>query len=131
MTFTNVTPSPFILLEHPDDAFLAMERAVMGRIAATRMLVADDVALQYQAASVTSRELSGVGFFSNFAVPDDVPRIVPSSFEVTVDATLRDGPDVGFTLFVRDGRIAFLEGYTFGDTPWPEQARITRWGEPP
>src|SRR6476469_888921 len=122
MTFTNVTPSPFILLEHPDDAFLAMERAVMGRIAATRMLVADDVALQYQAASVTSRELSGVGFFSNFAVPDDVPRIVPSSFEVTVDATLRDGPDVGFTLFVRDGRIAFLEGYTFGDTPWPEQA---------
>jgi hypothetical protein len=27
---------------------------------------------------------------------------------------------VGFALFIRDGRLSSLEGYTFGDARWPE-----------
>ena len=73
-------------------------------------------------ASVAKRDFTGVGFFTEFALPADAPvrRDLP-------DTTIHDvGADVvgvehgvGFVLFVRAGVISVLEGYTYTGA-WPE-----------
>ena len=82
------------------------------------------VALQEQArhATVRKREYSGVGFFTEFDIPPSIPaapvvtpRATVADVEATIDG-LRNG--AGFTLFVRDGYLEMLEGYTY-DEPWP------------
>jgi hypothetical protein len=74
-------------------------------------------------ASVTSREFTGVGFFTHFTVPREAPlrRDLPSAELLDVDARIAGVEHgAGFVLFVRDGVISQLEGYTYGDTPWPD-----------
>lgn len=74
-------------------------------------------------ASISSRELTGVGFFTHFAVPHEAPvrRDLASAELLDVGARI---PEIehgaGFILFVRDGVISMLEGYTYGNTPWPD-----------
>ena len=93
------------------------------------MLIAgDDVVLvvlrrQVAAARCVLRESSGTGFYCTFEIPSDAPAVVGApDFEIgDVDATLeglRHG--AGFLLFVRDGRINMLEGYSY-DEEWPEE----------
>ncbi|HKV96344.1 MAG TPA: hypothetical protein VJR90_02505 [Gammaproteobacteria bacterium] len=90
--------------------------------------VAAQIAYQYEHARIVRRELSGVGFFSHFQVPPDVPTITPPALEVSLHATLSDSPDaIGLTLFVRDGRLAWLEGYTYGNDPWPDHPVAQAW----
>jgi hypothetical protein len=74
-------------------------------------------------AQVGRREFTGVGFFTYFIVPSDttVRRDLPNMEIGNVDATfpsLKHG--AGFVLFIRDGIVKMLEGYTY-DEPWPEQ----------
>ena len=33
---------------------------------------------------------------------------------------------VGFTLFIREGYLSFLEGYTFGGVRWPDEL-MEKW----
>jgi hypothetical protein len=75
---------------------------------------------------VASRKLSGSGFFTEFAaaewiVPAEMPtkRIRFGDVEATI-AGLKDG--AGFLLYVDDGIIRMLEGYSF-EEPWPEVVR--------
>ena len=73
-------------------------------------------------ACVESRELTGVGFFTNFAIPSDVnvPRTVPDQVIGGVGAKLSGlQHGAGFLLFVREGRIAFLEGFCY-DEDWTD-----------
>ena len=107
-----------------------LERVVMTRFLDTDTLLAPQLRAQYAAATVVRRELTGVGFFIDYAVPANVPRIVPPNLEMGDAATLTNGIDVGFVLFVRDGAIAMLEGYTY-DHPWPDDARISEWEQSP
>lgn len=93
--------------------------------------VAPDIGRQFAISSFGTRELSGTGFFSHFVVPRDAPPITPPSFEMSVDAILTSGEAAGFTLFVRNGRLDCLEGYTYGDTPWPGRPVIREWEEVP
>src|SRR5690349_13964598 len=101
-----------------------LERAVMAHLLAGDTGIAPALRAQYAVARVAGRQLTGVGLFVDFGVPAEAPRIVPPDLEVGADATLTDGTAVGFLLFVRDGTLAMLEGYTFADDPWPEHARI-------
>jgi hypothetical protein len=79
---------------------------------------------QLAVAVVREREFSGVGFFTTFDVPPDTPRApVPPKFspfgDVGADIEgLRHG--AGFLLFVDDGYLHMLEGYTY-DEPWPDR----------
>jgi hypothetical protein len=95
---------------------------------------------QIMAASVSGRQFTGVGFYVDFVVPDDVPRLdeslgtKPDFAFGNVGALFEDANvEVGFVLFVRGGRVQMLEGYTYGDESWPEpegKYRLFYFGEP-
>jgi hypothetical protein len=74
-------------------------------------------------AQVERREFTGAGFFTHFIVPSDaaVRRDLP---DMEIGNVGTEFPGVqhgaGFVLFIRDGVITMLEGYTY-DEPWPEK----------
>ena len=78
---------------------------------------------QYARASIEQVELTGVGFFVGFQVPADVGRTTPADFaggnvNIQVEGVKHGA---GCVLFVRDGVLSMLEGYTYGDEEWPER----------
>jgi hypothetical protein len=85
--------------------------------------------IQLRAAATLSREFTGCGFSTHFAVPESMPRVNGRHnfeiFDVVADvAGLVAG--AGFILFIRDGVLSFLEGVTYGDEEWPaDVAAIT------
>lgn len=96
------------------------------------MLLAGDeqplVALREQAsrASVVSRTFSGCGFFTELSVPPGSARVNPPNFEIS-DVKLELAGltyGAGVLLFVRDGLLSMLEGYSCGDEPWPDDVQI-------
>ena len=81
--------------------------------------------LQAQHSRVSSREMTGVGFFTHFDVPPEVPRVLGQPKFWLGDVygaaeNIQDG--VGFVLFVTEGALSMLEGYTY-DEPWPDELR--------
>lgn len=101
------------------------EQAVLDKLLAGDHDVLATLRAQAAKARVVSRELTGAGFNLQFRVPSDVPRVtLPADFELgDVDASI-DGlaHGAGFLLFVRDGRIAMLEGYSYEES-WPTDIR--------
>ena len=96
-----------------------------------RMLLAGDnpilATLRSQAENlaVSSRELTGVGFFTRLVVRENAPSIgIERSFKLgDVNGTaenVRNG--LGFLLFVEDGFLSALEGYTYDDR-WSDDVR--------
>ncbi len=74
---------------------------------------------------VSSREMTGVGFYTEFEVTPDAPRILgrPAFKLGDVNGTagnVRNG--IGFLLYVKDGVLSMLEGYTY-DEPWPSEVQ--------
>jgi hypothetical protein len=104
------------------------ERAVL-----TSMLEGDDpvsTALRSQLAvvAVRHRKFTGVGFFTDLAVPADT---LPAPTSSGVPALPDVGADIeglrhgaGFVLFLENGFLHCLEGYTYGEA-WP--ARVVRF----
>jgi len=103
-----------------------------------RLLLAGDdpvlTALREQLAmsSVRSRELTGVGFWLFFSTPASV-RKLHEQFPVKADFAFGDVAasiesierGAGFVLFVTEGVLDNLEGYTY-DEPWPENVENFR-----
>lgn len=83
---------------------------------------------QLDESKVESREFTGVGFYVKFAVPQSAPRITGNkSFNfgdvcADIDGLVRGA---GFVLFVTDGALDLLEGYTY-DEPWPIEVKSFR-----
>jgi|SRR6266850_3312926 len=80
---------------------------------------------QLKRAQVSSRKMTGVGFYTEFAVPPAIPRVPgrPTFRLGDVSGTaanVRNG--LGFVLFVSDGALSMLEGYTY-DELWPDEVR--------
>jgi hypothetical protein len=77
---------------------------------------------QYLALQVVGRELTGVGFWTNFSIPASTVKLSgsPSFWFGDVHAKI-DGLELGagFELLVKDGYLRMLEGYSY-DEPWPE-----------
>src|SRR4051794_2496951 len=76
---------------------------------------------QLESAKRKPRELTGAGFFTYFDVPETAPRLQgnPSFSFGGVKAEIEGlQHGAGFVLFVRNGILSFLEGYSF-DEPWP------------
>jgi hypothetical protein len=101
-----------------------IEREVM-----SMLLAGDDPDLhtltaQFAAATAIGRELTGVGFFVDFQVPSGCHRLGDRHFVIGDVIGELDGLQhgAGFLLFVRDGIIKMLEGFSY-DEPWPEEVR--------
>jgi hypothetical protein len=80
---------------------------------------------QLAVATVASRRLTGVGCYIDLQIPKDIPAVDEIDAESSHGFETRLQPprdSVGFTLFIRGGYLDWLEGYTFGDVPWPDKA---------
>ena len=80
---------------------------------------------QAKQARVSSRKMTGVGFYTEFVVPPEVPRVPgrPTFKLGDVNGTadnVKHG--LGFLLYVTEGTLSMLEGYTYDD-PWPDEVR--------
>jgi hypothetical protein len=102
-----------------------LEKAVIDALLEQSGEPFDTARQQLAHVSITKRELTGVGFFTEFALPEDAPvrRDLPDATLGDVRAeipSLQHG--AGFLLFIRGGCITMLEGYTYADDQWPERA---------
>ena len=107
MNLTSLETSVMHMLLAGDDEVLAVLRRQLGNI------------------SVTSRKMTGAGFYAEFLHPPDVERItdLPSFKFGDVDgraSNLKHG--AGFLLYVTQGVLSMLEGYTY-DEPWPDEVK--------
>ena len=100
-----------------------------------RLLAGDDEILiklrgQYEVATIHSRDFTGAGFFTHFRLAGKSLRLDRrNSFHFGDVIGQKDGSTddaVGFVLFVKDGILDYLEGYTFGAETWPEDLKDYR-----
>lgn len=90
------------------------------------MLLAGDLPVlatlrnQLEHTTVRSRNFSGAGFFTHFSVPQEMPTLSTNvNFEIGGLSAEIGGVLCGFILFVRGGAVDFLEGFVYGNEPWP------------
>lgn len=83
---------------------------------------------QLAAATVSSREYTGVGFFTHFAIPESAHRL-PSAGRIVIGDVYAEMPDlqcpVGFLVFLESGILDMLECFILEDA-WPVESRIRR-----
>jgi hypothetical protein len=78
---------------------------------------------QLELARVKGRRHTGVGVFVNLLIGANAAAVDRINTEISEDYRTSLGAPldlVGFTLFIRNGYLSFLEGYTFGDAKWPD-----------
>jgi len=98
-----------------------LEKAVMEKLLDGEDEVLSVLRQQLKAAVVSAREMTGVGFYTTFSVPDRVSRVPGNvSFKFgDVIAKMRELKwGAGFLLYVQEGALHMLEGYTY-DEQWP------------
>lgn len=105
----------------PDD-LEPLEAAVLDKLLSGEHPVLTALRAQLGGATVKRRERTGMGFFTEFALaPDAVAAPVRALRFGDVQATvtgLEHG--AGFVLFVDDGLLRLLEGYSYSE-PWPDK----------
>lgn len=111
------------------DKFSTLEKEVMNELLLRGPTdVSAQIQRQYECSKVARRRITGVGFFTYFDVPSTAAPIEPANIEFGNLNALLEGTQngCGFVLFIRKGKIEFLEGFTYGE-PWPKDAKITRF----
>jgi hypothetical protein len=105
------------------DKLTALERAVLDKLLSGDSPVLSALRRQAELATVRDRRLTGVGFMTSLALPIAVPRAPVKSgmlrfgdVEAQMDGLLHGA---GFALYVKDGSLDAIEGYTY-DEPWPQ-----------
>lgn len=81
---------------------------------------------QWRYARVGTITLSGSGFFASIEVPPRLPKVEPSQMSGGSAAIELTGAPhgAGCVLFVRDGHLSMLEGYTYEGDEWPKGTAI-------
>ena len=103
---------------------LPLEREAMEKLLNGNVANFSTLREQLKAATVADRKNTGSGFYVDFFIPQNAPRISANpSFEISdVAGKLNGGKlDIGFVLFVKEGALSMLEGFTYGSDEWPEQ----------
>jgi hypothetical protein len=101
----------------------------------TRLLSGDSpihaaLRTQFAMASIRDVELTGVGLYANFDVPEDAPKVAPARMiggHVQMEIEGLEG-GAGCLVCVSDGRLDFLEIYVNGTELLPERP-IARLGQ--
>jgi hypothetical protein len=114
------------------DPLTPLERDAMAALLSPANSVMDGLRAQLAACRTKSREFTGVGFYTRLVVPQGlavagIGRLVLSH----VDADIEGLPQgAGFVLFVEDGMLELLEGFTY-DGLWPDHVgAYTVWTRP-
>jgi hypothetical protein len=96
----------------------ALEKAVLAKIIETSPDQRDLLANQLERGRIVSRKLTGKGFLLKFEV--EACELFPLDFELGDVSAELEGLEhgAGFILFVRNGKISWLEGFAYGE-PWP------------
>jgi len=84
----------------------------------------EELASQLSSSQLKSREFNGYGFFINFLIQDDVPRLPWQDYRLHAQAKI-GGELCGFMLWIKSGRVDFLEGYPLGGDAWPESQEVS------
>jgi hypothetical protein len=90
-----------------------IERAVFEAAARDYPAAAESLRRQTEIAQVTNFRNTGEGFFSDISVPQDAPLLGTAS-PLDVGTGTVEAVEMGFLIFVKDGRAFLLEGYVFG-----------------
>jgi hypothetical protein len=99
-----------------------LEQKLMDMFLSGNEPILETLRTQYKNSTINSREFTGVGFYTHYLVnPKTAISTNKKSFELTdITATISKMEDaLGFVLFVRDGYISWLEGYTIALDFWP------------
>ncbi len=100
-----------------------LERGIVQAFVATEGAAGEMLWAQYEQSSVLHRELTGVGFFTYFAVPDAAPRLRDSRNPIGRPLLIElEGLQHGASavLWQQAGVLDYLEVFTFTE-PWPEE----------
>ncbi len=93
-----------------------IEREVLEITAREYRGAADVLHRQIDSAQVINFENSGAGFFSYLAIADDAALLTEKSpLDGAHGSVLGLEHGMGFIVFLRDGRLAMIEGYCNGD----------------
>jgi hypothetical protein len=105
-----------------------LEKKVIEMLLTSNHPVAKILRNQYENSEVVSREYSGVGFFTAFKIKSEVDITPKKDFAIRgVHAYLEGQKGVlDFILYVRNGFIIQLEGYTIGIKRWPDNHKGLR-----
>jgi len=76
---------------------------------------------QLEKATIKKRKFTGHGFFLDFDVPDDCPKLEKTAGQIDDISLSLKGLENGggCVLFISDGKLAVLEGFAY-DEDWPE-----------
>jgi hypothetical protein len=99
-----------------------LEKAVLEKLLSGESETYRILQKQYSSSRVASRKMTGVGFFTRLSLPEDAPKLPDeASFHISDVAADINGlkHGAGFVLFIEDGRIETLEGFTY-DEPWTQ-----------
>lgn len=97
----------------------ALEADVMQKLMEAHPDYKDLIQAQLDQATISSRRKTWFGFFLNFAV-SPITLFEPPDFELNDVYADIEGLEhgAGFLLFIRNGKLAFLEGHSH-DEDWP------------
>lgn len=100
-------------------SFEEFEHAVMQKILEEDTSVNRILREQYKKTHVASRDFTGVGFFTDFHLPENIVKVSePVEYAYGDVHCDLNGALCGFILFIKDGVMICLEGYTYGEL-WP------------
>lgn len=101
--------------------FTNLELGALNSIFAETPEFSSDLVQQFERASVTERENSGSGFFTTISVLSCSPRVNSSSVlgHRTIASIEGLAHGMGFVLFMDEGYLNMLEGYTFEESTTP------------
>jgi hypothetical protein len=104
--------------------FTPLEREIVSAMVEAQDLFREEISLQLRICELTSREHNGYGFFTNLAIPEGSPELPYVNYRLHASAQV-GGELCGFMLWIKNGRVDFLEGYPLGGDAWPKREDIT------
>jgi len=97
-----------------------IEEAVLKKLLDGDLPLLVQLRQQFDLCSVVKLELTGFGFYTTLIVPDNIPR--KPGVDIKFGDVVGDVPGLpsgaGFLLYVKDGVLDMLEGYSY-DESWP------------
>jgi hypothetical protein len=101
---------------------IQFEKKLMEMILAGNHPILEELRNQYLTSTIESRKFTGGGFYTHFRIKNGTkPLVGEKTFQIgDVDASLGDIKEaMGFVLFIKNGYLSFLEGYTLTIDTWP------------